>query len=179
MTQIRHESEPKVKPLSVLRINKVAIEVYRQVDAMQLEADALIATIARKGKWAARISSPFNTFLRLQAGEHYHEQLKKVTDFQPLTAVLIPGDGKQELPPFKSVIFVNGLTPMAEVIAQALKTADDEGCQTVILPVMAFTTAHTPYGDTMLRQEVAGEFQLAVECLNLRTVKTIKLVYPS
>jgi len=168
-----------LKPNSIYKIGEVAIEVYFKVDETELESDALIATIAKKGKWTERLSTPLNVYIKIKVGNHYHDELKKVDNFEPLTAAYILGDRRKPLPAFKDIIFVNGVMPMAEVMTQALRCADEEDCRTVVLPMMAFTKSDAPLGNTKVLREIAGELELAVGSLALRTVKTIKLVYPS
>ena len=155
------------------------MKIYFKVDETELESDALIATIAKKGKWTERLSTPLNVYIKIKVGNHYHDELKKVDNFEPLTAAYILGDRRKPLPAFKDIIFVNGVMPMAEVMTQALRCADEEDCRTVVLPMMAFTKSDAPLGNTKVLHEIAGELELAVGSLALRTVKTIKLVYPS
>jgi hypothetical protein len=142
-------------------------------DAVDVEADMLIATISSWATWTNGI----NVSLMERTGKRFHHQVPDA-DLRNLDTFQALGDPTDPLP-FKDVVFVvdDSDSDVAEIVLAALRFADDQMANTVALPMTAFTPERHVNGSVALQLMLPFSNAIAAfAASNPQHVRQIKVV---
>lgn len=165
---------PRVKGI---RIKSVAVEVWPNVkNVMSHIADGLGVCIRKDGDWRARLRSPVHSDIREIAGNYFHDQLKQSGELRPLQTV--PTHHADAQKGLRNVLFVNGTRPVSRAVEAIVLGADDEGWETLVLPMAAIADTESDQSDTELLLEIATEIGTVLDMHDLANITRIKVIQP-
>jgi hypothetical protein len=169
------ESEgPRVKGI---RIKNVAVEVWPNVkNLMSHIADGVAVCVRKEGDWRSRLRSPVHSDIREVAGNFFHDRLKEEGELKPLQTALVHRTDAQK--GLSNVLFVNGTRPVGRALESLILGADDEGWETLVLPMAAIADTESDQSNADLLLEIASEIGTVLDTYDLANIIRIKVIQP-
>jgi hypothetical protein len=76
-------------------------------------------------------------------------------------------------------MFIDGIGSITSTLSRALEACDDEGFESVVVPLVALADSPSEYGSARALRAFVAEIVLTLESINFRSIKTVKVVHPS